>query len=50
MKLSGKRLGYLINFNVPKIKDGITLNDSPMTSERFSFASSRLRVQGSNGR
>ena len=24
MKLSEKRLGYLINFNVPKIKDGIT--------------------------
>jgi len=23
MKLSGKRLGYLINFNVPLIKDGI---------------------------
>lgn len=24
MRLSEKRLGYLINFNVPKIKDGIT--------------------------
>ena len=23
MKLTGKRLGYLINFNVPLIKDGI---------------------------
>ena len=23
LKLTGKRLGYLINFNVPKIKDGI---------------------------
>jgi GxxExxY protein len=23
MKLAGKRLGYLINFNVPMIKDGI---------------------------
>ena len=23
LKLSGKRLGYLINFNVPLIKDGI---------------------------
>jgi GxxExxY protein len=24
MKLTNKRLGYLINFNVPKIKDGIS--------------------------
>jgi GxxExxY protein len=24
LKLSGKRLGFLINFNVPRIKDGIT--------------------------
>lgn len=24
LKLTGKRLGYLINFNVPLIKDGIT--------------------------
>lgn len=24
MKLTGKRLGFLINFNVPLIKDGIT--------------------------
>ena len=24
MKLTHKRLGYLINFNVPKIKDGIS--------------------------
>jgi GxxExxY protein len=23
LKLSGKRLGFLINFNVPRIKDGI---------------------------
>lgn len=23
MKLTGKRLGYLINFNVPLIKDGV---------------------------
>ena len=23
MRLSGKRLGFLINFNVPLIKDGI---------------------------
>ena len=23
LKLTGKRLGFLINFNVPKIKDGI---------------------------
>ncbi len=23
LKLTGKRLGYLINFNVPLIKDGI---------------------------
>ena len=23
LKLTGKRLGYLINFNVPRIKDGI---------------------------
>lgn len=27
MKLTGKRLGYLINFNVPLIKDGIQKND-----------------------
>ncbi|MEJ5198396.1 MAG: GxxExxY protein, partial [Anaerolineae bacterium] len=24
LKLTGKRLGFLINFNVPLIKDGIT--------------------------
>jgi GxxExxY protein len=24
LRLTGKRLGFLINFNVPKIKDGIT--------------------------
>jgi len=24
LKLSGRRLGFLINFNVEKIKDGIT--------------------------
>ena len=37
MKLTGKRLGYLINFNVPLIKDGI--NDSIYAGELLSETS-----------
>ena len=33
LKLTGKRLGYLINFNVPLIKDGISryINSTPIS-------------------
>jgi GxxExxY protein len=43
LRISGKKLGLLINFNVPQLKDGVKRCQSTL----ISFASSRLCVEDS---